>query len=458
VTADRRGEPESARRPPPTGVEVAAAGTLPYHSPMDLELITIGDELLLGFTIDTNAAHLARELAAAGIRVARRATVGDGAEEIAGAVREALDRTGAVITTGGLGPTADDLTKPAIAALFGRGMRLDEGHLEWMRRRWRERFAGEMPEANRAQAMIPEGARVLTNRHGSAPGIWLEDERGRWAAMLPGVPREMRGMLGDELLPLLRERSARERAARGDGAEPAVILSRTLRTTGIAESRIADLLGDDLGRGLPGVSLAYLPGHEGTDLRLTARGVTAAAGAATLADAAVRLRERVGAFVYGEGRDDLAAVVLDRCRAGGLRVAVAESCTGGLLGARLTAIPGSSDVVLGGVIAYANRVKTELLGVDAALIAEHGAVSEPVVRAMATGARARLGAEVGVGITGIAGPGGGTPEKPVGTVWIAVDVKGAVESRRSILIGDREEIRQRATQGALEMVRRALQD
>lgn len=421
---------------------------------MDLEIITIGDELLLGFTIDTNGAHLARELAAAGIRVARRSTVGDGAEEIAGAVREALDRTGAVITTGGLGPTADDLTKPAIAALFGRGMRLDVEHLEWMRRRWRDRFAGEMPEANRAQAMIPEGARVLTNRHGSAPGIWLEDERGRWVAMLPGVPREMRGMLGDELLPLLRERAARERGS----AEPTVILSRTLRTTGISESRIADVLGADLGGGFPGISLAYLPGYEGTDLRLTTRGMTEGAAAAALADAAARLRERVGGYVYGEGRDDLAAVVLDACRAGGLRVVVAESCTGGLLGARLTAIPGSSDVVLGGVIAYANQVKVGLLGVDPDDIARHGAVSEPVARAMASGARARLGADIGIAITGIAGPGGGTPEKPVGTVWTAVDVTGTVEARRSALIGDREEIRQRAAQGALEMVRRALGD
>ena len=181
---------------------------------MRVEILTIGDELLLGFTIDTNAAHLARELAAVGIEVARRGTVGDVAGEIADAVREALDRTGAVITTGGLGPTADDLTKPAIAALFGRGMRLDEEYLEGLRRRWRDRMGAEMPESNRQQAMIPEGATIVPNRHGSAPGIWLEDERGRWVVMLPGVPREMRGMAADELLPRLRDRAGRARRRR----------------------------------------------------------------------------------------------------------------------------------------------------------------------------------------------------------------------------------------------------
>jgi len=186
-----------------------------------VELLTIGDELLLGFTIDTNGAHLARELAAIGFEVTRRVTVRDAAEDIAAAVREALERSGGVITTGGLGPTSDDQSKPAVAALFGRGMRVDEAHLAWMEARWQARFKRPLPASNRAQAMIPEGARVLTNNHGSAPGIWLEDERGRWVAMLPGVPREMRGMLADTLLPILRTH-----------AGGTVVRSRTLRTTG----------------------------------------------------------------------------------------------------------------------------------------------------------------------------------------------------------------------------------
>jgi nicotinamide-nucleotide amidase len=199
--------------------------------------------------------------------------------------------------------------------------------------------------------------------------------------------------------------------------------------------------------------LASLPGYEGTDLRLTARGRSEEEAGRALDEAIGQLRARLGAAAYGEGSTDLAAVVLDACRAQGLRIAVAESCTGGMLGARLTAVPGSSDVVLGGVIAYANEVKERLLGVPAESIARAGAVSEEVARAMASGAREKLGADIGIGITGIAGPGGGTPEKPVGTVWTAVDVAGVVQARRSVYVGDREEIRQRAAQGALNMVR-----
>jgi nicotinamide-nucleotide amidase len=205
------------------------------------------------------------------------------------------------------------------------------------------------------------------------------------------------------------------------------------------------------------VGLAYLPNAEGTDLRVTARGVPPEEADRRLGAAAAQLREVVGDAIYGEDGADLAAVVLDLCRERGLTIGVAESCTGGLFGARLTAIAGSSDVVLGGVIAYSNALKSALLAVPAPLLAEHGAVSEPVVRAMATGARAASGSAIGVGITGIAGPGGGTDEKPVGTVWIATDLDGKLESRRLRLIGDRAEIRQRAAQAALEMIRRRLE-
>jgi len=413
---------------------------------MRVELITIGDELLLGLTIDTNAAHLARELAGIGVAVMRHATVGDDAAAIAAAVRDALDRTGAVITTGGLGPTSDDKTRPAIAELFGRDLVFDEERWEALRAMWRERGRGEVPEANRGQVMIPRGATVLTNRHGTAPGIWIEDERGRWCAMLPGVPREMRGMLADELLPRLARRGA---------GEPRVVRSRTLRTTGVAESRLPDLLGP-LADGVDGLPLAYLPSPDGIDLRVTARDLSPDDADAFLARAIERLRERVTRYAYAEGRTDLAEVVLAACSERGLRLAVAESCTGGLLGARLTAIPGSSAVVLGGVIAYSNAVKLELLGVSPETLERHGAVSQEVASEMATGARRRIGAEIGVAITGVAGPGGGTPEKPVGLVWIAADVAGLVRTHGSRFIGDRAEIRFRSTQAALDIVRRML--
>ena len=411
-----------------------------------IEVVTIGDELLLGYTIDTNAAHLARVLAAEGVEIVRRTTCGDTAESIAAAVSDALARTGAVITTGGLGPTSDDLTKPSIAALFGREMVLDDAHLAWMQERWRTRFQRPMPESNRQQAMLPAGARKLVNHHGSAPGIWIEDERGRWVAMLPGVPREMRGMLADTLLPLVRERL--------DGGGR-VVRSRTLRTTGVGESHIADLIGTIAG-GVGDVGLAYLPNADGTDLRLTVRDVLSDDADTRLAAAADRVRGVVAAAVYGEDSADLAEVVLALCRARGLTIGVAESCTGGMLGARLTAIPGSSDVVRGGIIAYDDAIKSSLLGVPAAVLREHGAVSEPVVRGMATGARSAIGSDAALAITGVAGPGGGTEAKPVGTVWIALDLCGSVESRRYAMVGDRAEVRHRSAQAAMEMLRRRL--
>ncbi len=415
---------------------------------MDVELVSIGDELLLGFTIDTNAATFARQAAAVGIRVVRRATVGDGAEEIAAAVRAGLERTGAVITSGGLGPTADDLTKASIAALFGRGMILDEGILEALRARWQARWSRELPEANRAQAMIPDGATILANGHGSAPGIWLEDAQRRWVAMLPGVPREFRGMLADVLLPRMIERMG------GTGATR-VIRSRTLRTTGIAESAVADLLAG-IDRATLGASLAYLPGWEGVDLRLTVRNVSPEEADARLATAAALVRAPLHEWIYGEGEEDLAEVVVRALRGDGRTIAVAESCTGGMLGMRLTAVSGASHAVMGGVIAYDNAVKVRELGVQESTLATQGAVSVETAREMAAGVRTRFGVDVGVSITGIAGPGGGTPEKPVGTVCIGLDIGGVVSAQRIITIGDRQEIRQRSAQAALAKVLRGL--
>lgn len=419
---------------------------------MRIEIITIGDELLLGFTIDTNAAHLARELAAVGVEIVRRTTVGDRAGDISRAVSDALDRTGAVITTGGLGPTSDDLTKPAIASLFGRDMLLDESIVEAMKARWKAlKRTGPFPQSNIAQAMVPEGATILVNRHGSAPGIWLEDDRSRWVAMLPGVPREMRGMLAEELLPLI---AARANAADAPGSAT-VVRSRTLRTTGVAESALADQLGD-LARGVDDLELAFLPGVDGVDLRLTARGLAGADADLALAAAVTKLREKAGRYVYGEEGADLAELVLDMCRRRSLRLAVAESCTGGMLGSRLTAVAGSSDVFLGGVIAYDNSVKRKWLGVSGDMLEEHGAVSEEVARAMALSARDGMGADLAVAITGVAGPGGGTALKPVGMVWVAIDGI-APEARCLHLFGTREEVRLRATQAALDMVRRSLE-
>jgi nicotinamide-nucleotide amidase len=307
-------------------------------------------------------------------------------------------------------------------------------------------YPGPIPATNRLQALIPEGARVLRNNHGSAPGIWLEDEVGRWVAMLPGVPREMKGMFADTLLPLIAARA---------GVGATVVRSRTLRTTSIAESALAEKIAD-IAADIAPLSLAYLPGFEGVDLRLTCRDVEARRADELLAAAGDRLRARIGDRVYGEGMADLAEVIVTRCRERGLHIAVGESCTGGLVGARITAVAGSSAVFVGGVIAYDDRVKTELLDVPADVLADHGAVSEPVVRLLASGARARFRTEIGIGVSGIAGPGGGSPTKPVGTVWTAVDVQGVVTAYRRGYPGDREEIRARSAQMSLDMVRSAL--
>jgi nicotinamide-nucleotide amidase len=413
----------------------------------ELELVTIGDELLLGFTIDTNGVFLAQKLAEEGIGVTRRTAVGDARDAIADAIREALERTSAVVTTGGLGPTSDDCTRDAIADVFNVDLRIDKAHLEWMQARWKKRFGRDMPKSNQRQAMIPWGGTRLENKHGSAPGIFIEDHRG-FVIALPGVPRELMGMTADTLIPVLRDYGA-------GGGE--CIRSHTLRTTGVAESLLQDRLErvvQSIVKDL--VSVAYLPGVDGVDLRLTARSRDDVAAKEILFKAAAAIRSEVGDSIYGEGSDDLARVLLAKCRSKKLSIAVAESCTGGLLGARLTSVPGSSDVFVGGVIAYSNAVKARELAVPAETLERHGAVSEEVVRAMAIGAREKFGAGLALAITGVAGPGGGTDEKPVGLVWLAVALGDHVQTRQIQSWGDRQEIRYRAAQAAMEVARRML--
>ena len=410
---------------------------------MELELVTIGTELLLGFTIDTNGAEIARQLGAVGTRISRRTAIADRADDIRDAVSEALGRTGFVITTGGLGPTRDDITKKVVATLFDAPLEFREELWTALLERYR-RLKRVPAESNRTQAEVPRGATVLPNRWGTAPGIWLEGAPGT-VVMLPGVPLEMRMLLEHEVVPRLTARS-------GDR----VVRSRTLRATGIPESTLADRLGD-IEDDIAPITLAYLPGLEGVDMRMTAWDLPADEADQRLAAAAERIRSLAPDVLYGEGEDDLAALVLDAARQRGVRLAVAESCTGGLIGARLTAVPGSSDVFDGGAITYADSAKSDLLGVDLALIAEHGAVSEPVVKAMAVGAGRRFGA-VAVAVTGIAGPAGGSPEKPVGTVWLAVADGDDVRSSRIVTVGTRNEIRARAAQAALALLWRRLQE
>jgi nicotinamide-nucleotide amidase len=411
---------------------------------MQFELVTIGTELLLGFTVDSNGAHIGQTLADAGIRVARRTTVPDEAGAIRSAVSEALARTGAVITTGGLGPTRDDLSKKVVAEVFNWSLRFEPQVWEDICARFR-RLGREPSPANRSQAEVPEGAAVLPNQWGTAPGLWFEGAPGL-VIMLPGVPREMRKLLEHVVMPRLQAR-----------ATGGVIRSLVVRTTGIPESTLGARMGPVEDELAP-VTLAYLPGTEGVDLRLTAWDLPAGEADRLLAEAADRLRSLAGEHAYGSGDEDLAALTLEALRVRGWHLSIAESCTGGMLGGRLTAVPGSSDVFVGGAISYDNVLKQALLGVPADLLAAHGAVSVEVAQAMADGAAARFGTEAAVAITGIAGPSGGTDDKPVGTVCFGWVVGNKREAARVVFPGSRREVRERAVQFALHRLWRLSRD
>jgi nicotinamide-nucleotide amidase len=407
-----------------------------------VEVVAIGDELLLGATVDANGAWLGRRLGTVGVRVARRATVGDVAADIRDAVTEALERTGAVICTGGLGPTPDDLTKPVVASIFGRELVLDDALLAALYRRFEERGI-RMAANNRTQAEVPAGAIIFPNPRGTAPGLCLEDEQGRFAILLPGVPAEMRAIVDGSVIDYLVRRWP---------DRPGPILHRTVRTTGIPESTLAQRI-DDLLPTFEPLTVAFLPGVSGVDVRLTSWGGLPEAEAAPRLDAAdAALSERLGAHVYGRNEQDLVDVVSERLVAAGLTLSLAESCTGGLIAKRLTDRPGASRFLLAGIVSYSNDVKVELLGVRPETLRAHGAVSGETAREMAEGVRERTGARAGLSVTGIAGPEGGTETKPVGTVWIAAAVDGATEVRHLRLPGDRAEVRERGAQAALALL------
>lgn len=404
----------------------------------DLEVVAIGTELLLGETADGNGAWLGRRLAEAGVRVGRISIVGDDVGEIRDAVSAALARTGLAICTGGLGPTLDDVTRAAVASLFGRTLVVDDAWLDVVRERF-ERRGLDMPEVNRTQAELPEGAKLLPNERGTAPGIIVEDDIGT-VILLPGVPREMQGLTERFVIPYLRERSV----ARG-----ARVTSRVVRTTGITESALAERVGDLADHVAP-LTLAYLPTLAGEDVRITCWGeIPEPEVARAFGRAEAMLRERLGACVYGGEDDDLAAIVGAELRRRSLTLALAESCTGGLLAKRLTDAPGASEFLLAGAVVYADGSKTGLLGVRSETLQRFGAVSEAAVLEMANGARDAIGADVAVAITGIAGPGGATPDKPVGTVWTAIATAPRTQARLFRLAGSRAEIRERAAQAAL---------
>ena len=374
---------------------------------MAAELLCIGTELLLGNITNGNARWLAEQLAALGIPHHRQAVVGDNRERLMAEVREASGRCRVLITTGGLGPTPDDLTTEAIAAAFDTP--LVEHSEIWRDIQARLGARGRVCSAsNRKQAFLPQGAEVLPNPTGTAPGMIWTPVPGFTVLTFPGVPSEMRAMWAATAAPWLREA----------GLAEGVFASRMLRFWGVSESALAEQMADLLA--LENPTVAPYAGAGEVKLRITARAATAAAAEVLLEPVELDIRARSGVACFGADDDSLASVVLELLRHRGETLAVAESCTGGGLGAALAAVPGASDVFLGGVIAYANAVKQALLGVPAAMLESHGAVSDPVACAMAEGARRATGATWAIAVTGIAGPGGGSAEKPVGLVHLAI--------------------------------------
>ncbi len=383
---------------------------------MKAYLLTVGDEILVGQITDTNSVYMARQLNAFGIDVVEKISVGDTVEGIRAALDRALGVAELVLMTGGLGPTKDDITKKVLADYFGTELKFHEESWERLQRVF-ERFGRPTTEAHRQQCLLPAAARVLTNKMGTAPGIWLE-RGGRIVVAMPGVPYEMQYLVDNEVLPRVAERLSGP-----------TILHRTLLTAGAGETDIADRIAD-LEDALPQyVRLAYLPNLGTVRLRLTGRHEDAAALARELDAWRERLRERLQDLIYGEEEDSLPAAVGRLLRERGLRCATVESCTGGYLAHLITSIPGSSDYFEGALVTYSNGWKENLVGVQAATLEAHGAVSEATVREMVQGAVERLGIDVAVATSGIAGPGGGTPDKPVGTVWLAVGNRDFVETR-----------------------------
>jgi len=411
-------------------------------------IVAVGSELLTPSKLDTNSLHITEELNRLGIDVIAKAVVGDSRDELVHTIGAMLARVDLLILCGGLGPTDDDVTREAVAVTLQRPLAEDEAITARLRERFKARgFAMPMPETNRRQAMVPAGATVIENARGSAPGLWI-DHDGKVVVLLPGPPRELKSMLAALVEGRLRARAS---------GEP--LVRRVVRIAGRIESDVDQVLQPiyrEWAAADPPIAATILAQPGAIELHLSAHAASQDVVARALEDAVQRVMDAIGADVYSIDGRRLEAVVGDLLAAKGLRIGAAESCTGGLITSRLTDVPGSSRYVDQSVITYSNTAKTELLGVPEELLKEHGAVSEPVALAMADGIRVRARAHVGIGVTGIAGPTGGTPEKPVGMVVVAVTTATERRCRTFRFFGERELVKFQASQAALDMVRRLL--
>jgi nicotinamide-nucleotide amidase len=401
-------------------------------------VISIGNELLLGRTVNSNLSFLGAELSRLGIPVLRAICVQDEAAEIMLALGEAWQDADVVITTGGLGPTEDDITREVLAGFFGRELKYDEALWEGIRAMFMQRKLGA-PPSNKVQAMVPEGFSVLHNARGTAPGLHFS-ESGKHFFALQGVPLEMKGIFTTQIEPILKEAFAESNA----------ILQRDFHTYGIGESALAEILHrDDLPVGL---TLAWLPQTGRVDLRIYGSNPKA------LAEAERVILRKAGKYIWGMDHDDPARCLVALLKKLRFRIAIAESCTGGLLQKYITDVPGVSEVFWGGVVSYDNSVKEKILGVSPAIIEAHGAVSRECAQAMAEGVQRVFDSEVAISVTGIAGPDGGSSEKPVGTVYFAFRIGEQGFAKHLLLFGDRESIRHKAAEAAILLLFNALRE
>ncbi|MBC5816370.1 MAG: competence/damage-inducible protein A [Candidatus Eremiobacteraeota bacterium] len=406
-----------------------------------VEIVAVGTELLLGQLVDTNTAHIAQALAANGIDVYATHAVGDNRERIAATLVAALQRADGVITSGGLGPTIDDLTKEATCDALGVDAVMNEEALRDMHERFSVVVGREMPANNRKQALLPRGALMLKNPHGSAPGYIAFSKDGKFIASMPGVPSEMKPMLAERLLPWLGEKFGSH----------SFITTRTLHTMGIAESELDERIGD-LFATQENPKIAVLAHGGRCDVKLMAKTGSSHEAQALIEPLEQTIRERLSGVIFGDDDDTLESVVLRGLCERGQTLAVAESCTGGRVAAALTRVAGASKSFVGGIVAYDNSVKIQHLGVQTEDLNAYGAVSSEVAAEMATGARERFGASIALSVTGVAGPQGGTSEKPVGLVWFGLADPSGVKTRKMQFRGDREIVQQRATAYALGLL------
>jgi nicotinamide-nucleotide amidase len=399
------------------------------------ELLTIGDEILYGQIVDTNSQWMSVELSNAGIKVIRKTTVGDVESEILTALAEAEKRADIILITGGLGPTSDDLTKPCLARYFNCEIRIHEEALAEVTAFFESR-GRELTELNRMQAALPTACEKITNPIGTAPGMWFEKGDKVFMSM-PGVPHEMKRMMTERVIPKLKAKY-----------KLPVIHHMVIRTIGLGESFLAALPAH--------IKLAYLPSLGEVKLRLTGMGDSLATLQQETTILAGQLKDRIGQFIYGYGEEPLEIVIGKMLRTRNLTLSMAESCTGGYLSHLITSVPGSSDYFIGSMVPYAYEVKMRQLGVKPEILEKHGAVSEPTIIEMANIVRAKFNTDIGVATSGIAGPGGATPEKPVGLVWIAYSDKHQTVTRKLQLSTDRMINIRLASAAVLNLIRQNL--